>query len=309
MKKFWVFVFVVVFLFGCANETAMANSVHSGKIKVITTIFAPFDFVREIVGDSTQIEVSMLLPPATEVHSYEPSPKDILTIQNSELFIYIGGDSDYWVDVLLNSFDDKVKTIELLECVDLLDDDYEHYHYDGKYMGLDPHVWTSPKNAKVIVSAIAEEICRIEPENADLYRKNAAEYLEKLTHLDTQFQDVVDNAARQVIVFGDRFPFRYFAQHYGLEFFAAFPGCSAQTEPSAAMVAFLIDEVNEKNIPAVFHAELSDKKMATAISEATGAKVSLLHSCHNVTKDELESNVSYLDLMQMNLITLKEALN
>ncbi|MFT4144044.1 MAG: metal ABC transporter substrate-binding protein, partial [Mobilitalea sp.] len=173
----------------------------------------------------------------------------------------------------------------------------------------DEHVWTSPKNAKLIVQKILDTICEVDEVNQDTYKKNTMEYLAKLDELDQAFQTVVDEASNKTIVFGDRFPFRYFADAYGLSYFAAFPGCSTETEASAATVAFLIDKIKAESIPVIFHVELSNNKMADAISEATGAKVLLLHACHNVSKTEFENGVSYLDLMYQNVENLKEALN
>ncbi|MDR3238528.1 MAG: metal ABC transporter substrate-binding protein, partial [Clostridiales bacterium] len=170
------------------------------------------------------------------------------------------------------------------------------------------HVWTSPRNAKRIAQKISDTLCEADALNAELYRQNTAAYLAKLDELDAQFQAVVDSAARKTIVFGDRFPFRYFADAYGLEYFAAFPGCSTETEASAATVAFLIDKINTEKIPVIFHIELSNGKMANAISEATGAEARLLHSAHNITKADFQAGKTYLDIMTANVDVLKEAL-
>jgi zinc transport system substrate-binding protein len=172
----------------------------------------------------------------------------------------------------------------------------------------DEHIWTSPKNAKRMVQVIADTLCAIDATNADFYRKNAGEYIAKLDELDRAFQNVVDNGKRKTIVFGDRFPFRYFADAYGLSYFAAFPGCSTETEPSAATIAFLINKINREHIPVVFHIELSNERMADTISEATGAKKLLLHAAHNISKKDFESGVTYVDVMNANVDRLREAL-
>jgi zinc transport system substrate-binding protein len=173
---------------------------------------------------------------------------------------------------------------------------------------FDEHVWTLPRNAKAIVAAITDALCELDSGNANFFRQNAAEYSAKLDELDASFKAIVDGAKRKTIIFGDRFPFRYLADAYGLEYFAAFPGCSTDTEPSAATVAFLINKVKSEKLPVIYHIELSNEKMADTISEATGAKKLLLHSCHNLTKSDFEKGVSYLDIQKANVVNLKEAL-
>lgn len=496
------------------NHSIEENSVENdsvetdNKISVVSTVFAPYDFTREIVGDHA--EISMLLSPGSESHSFEPTPGDIMMIQNCDVFLYIGGDSDAWVERILASIDtSNIEIISLMDCVDvvteeivegmqhddhghshegedfdpadvkdrpmsdfdgdwisgipLIDDgsldvyiehsaeendvsfkeqkeslltrwasDYDnisiddstltinnisaeyeykgyqliesdhgssvwynyeisasiqdmptyitfndhshgaddHYHDDehgeishfhlkygdesfdsiinnnewapfyfdashsnaeiGEFMAphddhdheepedqhedheeeteFDEHVWTSPKNAKLIVQKILDAVCDADAGNSDIYKENTEAYLAKLDVLDASFQEVVDSATRKTLVFGDRFPFRYFADTYGLDYFAAFPGCSTETEASAATLIFLINKIKEENIPVVFHAELSNQRMANTISEETGAKVMLLHACHNVSKDEMEAGATYLSLMTQNIETLKEAL-
>ena len=329
MKKFISILLGVCLLLaiisGCTPNKDSAQS--SDKINVVSTIFAPYDFVREIAGE--QAELTMLLPPGSESHSYEPTPRDIITIQNCDVFIYIGGDSDEWVNEVLESMDtSKMEIITLMDCVEVveeeivegMEDDDHDYSYSDEELDpahvddheevaeLDEHVWTSPQNAKIIVQKISDTLCAVDATNAANYQKNTKAYLTQLNELDTKFKEVIHSAQRKTLIFGDRFPFRYFADAYGLEYFAAFPGCSTETEASAATVAFLIDKIKAENIPVIFHVELSNKKMANAISEATGAKVLLLHACHNITKDEMTNGVTYIDLMNQNVKNLKEAL-
>ena len=313
---------------GCTQNGKVTES--NGKITVISTIFAPYDFVKELAGDNA--EVTMLLPPGSESHSFEPTPQDIIKIQNCDVFIYVGGESDSWVHEVLESMDtEKMKIITLMDCVDVvveeivegMEDGHGHDHNDESHeeddhgeghdedhheREYDEHVWTSPRNAKIIVQKISDTLCEVDTENSDYYKENTEAYLSKLSELDTKFQEIVNSAARNTLIFGDRFPFRYFADAYNLEYFAAFPGCSTETEASAATIAFLIDKVRNENIPAVFHVEMSNQKMANTISEETGAKVLLFHACHNVTRDEMTSGATYLDLMNQNAENLKEAL-
>lgn len=341
MKKF-VSIFVCMLLVlaalsGCNENNNPAETEQQDKISVVSTIFAPYDFVREIVGDKA--EVTMLLPPGSESHSYEPTPQDIIKIQNCDVFVYVGGDSDDWVDGVLASMDtSKMKIVTLMDCVDVveeeivegMEDDHGHGHdhegdehhdedhdshheedhddVDDEVAELDEHVWTSPKNAKLIVQKISDALGEVDSANEETYKQNTQAYLSELDELDAIFEQVVDSTAHKTIIFGDRFPFRYLADAYGLKYFAAFPGCSTETEASAATVAFLIDKVRDEKIPVIFHVELSNQKMANTISEATGAKVLLLHACHNITKAEFENGVSYLDLMHQNAENMKEAL-
>jgi zinc transport system substrate-binding protein len=294
---------------GCKKETSQKDS--SSKISVVTTIFAPYDFARQIAGDKA--EISMLLPPAAESHSFEPSPKDIIKIQNSDIFIYVGGESDEWVDVILESMDtSEMKIVTLIDCVDKLEEEIvegmqeEEEEEEGTV--YDEHVWTSPKNAKLIVQKITAALSEADPQNASYYEQNAQKYLGELDLLDAQFQNVVNNSNRKTIIFADRFPFRYFVHAYGLQYFAAFPGCSTETEASAATVKFLIDKVKAEKIPVVFHIELSNEKMANTVAEASGAKIMLLHSAHNISKADFEKGLTYLELMKQNVLNLKEAL-
>jgi zinc transport system substrate-binding protein len=291
-----------------------------GKINVTSVIFPSFDFVRVIAGD--RVNLIMLLPQGAESHSYEPRPMDIITIKESDLFIYPGGENAVWVDRILESLEvstEKMKVLKLLDLVDAVEEeivegmqdddngDHEEEH-DEDSPDFDEHVWTSPGNAKIIVAAITDALCELDSVNAEFYRQNAADYFARLDELDASFREVVNGAKRKTIVFGDRFPFRYLADAYGLTYSAAFPGCSTETEPSAATVAFLINKVRNENIPVVFHIELSNEKIADTISEATGAKKLMLHSGHNVTKKDFESGANYLDIQKANVENLREAL-
>lgn len=318
MRKFlYVLLLISIFsLAGCGTGDSAQNAAGGDNndeiMSVVTTIFPPYDFVRQIAGDKA--ELTMLLSPGTESHSYEPSPQDIIKIQEADIFIYVGGESDEWVKDILDSADtssmdiiammDSVKVAyeEPVNSVETDDKDEEEPEYDE-------HIWTSPVNAIAIVQDITAALCRADSSNSSYYDKRASDYIDKLSSLDEQLHQVTDGAKRNTIIFGDRFPFRYLADQYGLDYYAAFPGCSTDTEASAATVAFLIDKLKEDNIPVVFYIELSNEQMTDAICEATGAKKLLLHSCHNVTKDDFEAGVTYVSLMEQNIRNLKEALN
>lgn len=478
-----------------SSDSASQNSTDD-RLNVVATIFPGYDFTREVAGEN--VNLTMLLPPGSESHSYEPTPQDIITIQNADVFIYVGGDSDAWVGSILESMDtsnmriismmDLVKTVEeeikegmedsgdghnhgasdfdddevrdrslsdwagewqsvypylidgtldevmrykaaesdadggkqsaedyyeyykngyktdveklviqgdtvtyytdgvaakaeykyegfeiltyesggkgvryLFEAVGETDGapryiqfsdhliepgDAEHFHlywgddgadalleemdnwptyYPSELTGeaiaeemlghdeeedaeYDEHVWTSPINAIQITKAISDVLCLLDEGNAVAYRESTSAYVEKLEELDNSFREIVQNASRDTLIFGDRFPFRYFADEYGLDYYAAFPGCSTETEASAKTVAFLIDKVNDEGIPVVFHIEFSNGKMADTICESTGAKKLLFHACHNISKSDFEGGATYLELMTRNAENLKEAL-
>lgn len=297
---------------GCTVQRNPASD--DGKLHVVTTIFAPYDFARQVGGDD--VSVTMLLRPGCEVHAYEPTPKDIIAIRNADVFIYVGGESDAWVKTVLEGVDNpNLRVVTLMDCVELLEEEHvegmevdEEEHDDGG-VEYDEHVWTSPRNAKLICEKIAAALSEADPEGEAEYNAALESYCAELDELDAAFTDVVANGVRNTIVFGDRFPLLYFAKAYGLEYYAAWPGCADEAEPSSATVAFLIDKVNEEHIPVVFHIELSNEDMADTICEATGAEKLLFSACHNVTRAQFEEGVTYLDLMRQNVDALREALS
>jgi zinc transport system substrate-binding protein len=265
------------------------------------------------------VSLTMLLPPGAESHSFEPTPRDIIAVQNCDLFIYVGGESDDWVGRILDSMDTtRMRIITLMDCVDVVEEvivegmeepeEEVEEGEEGEEAEYDEHVWTSPANAVLIVRKIAGVLEELDAVNAALYERNTAAYIEKLQKLDGDFRTLVNGAVRKTLVFGDRFPFRYFADAYGLDYYAAFPGCSTETDCSAATIAFLIDKVRAEKIPVVFHIELSNENIARAIAEETGAKNLLLHAVHNITKRDFDNGAGYYDLMSRNLATLHEAL-
>ena len=315
-------VLAAVCLSAC-GKSGKTEDAGASELSVVATIFPPYDFTRQIAGDDA--DVIMLLSPGAESHSYEPTPQDIKTIQSCDLFIYTGGESDVWVEDILSSMGDQMpETLRLVDCVPTVTEEIvegmEHGHEEHEDHGdledhedheeeTDEHVWTSPQNAIKIVENITSRLCEMDPDNAGSYEKNSAGYIEQLEMLDASFREVVGQAERRTILFGDRFPFRYFADEYGLDYYAAFPGCSDETEASAATVAFLINKVNEEQIPVIFTIERSNGKLADSICEATGAEKRILYSCHNVTRNQLDSGATYLSMMMENVESLRAALN
>ncbi|MDR1942125.1 MAG: metal ABC transporter substrate-binding protein [Endomicrobium sp.] len=302
---------ILLFLFFTLAASGAAAK-DSKKLQVITTIFPQYDFVRQVAKD--KVELTQLLPLGAESHSYEPSPKDIIKIQNCDVFIYVGGEGDAWVEKILASIDVKnKKIISLMDCVSTVKEELvegmQEEEGEEEEDAYDEHVWTSPKNAKIITQTIADVLQKADSQNSDFYEANAKNYILQLDALDADFEETVKNSKRDAIIFADRFPFRYFADAYKLKYFAAFPGCSTETEASAGTVKFLIDKIKSEKIPVVFHIELSNEKMADAIAESTGAKKLLFHSCHNVSKKDFKAGLGYADLMKRNVSVLKEALN
>ncbi len=310
-----VSIVIMVVLCSCGSKKEDAES-DNGKINVVATIFPEYDCLRQIGGE--HINLTMLLTPGAESHSFEPTPQDIKDVDNSDMFVYVGGDSDAWVESILDSIDtDNTKIVTLMDCVDLVEEEMvegmtpeeEEEEETEEETEYDEHVWTSPKNTMLIVQKLCDSLCEIDPDNAGDYQKNTKDYIGQLVELDQKFKDVVDNAKRTEIIVGDRFPFRYFVDTYGLTYYAAFPGCSTDTEANASTIAFLTDKVKMDKIPVVFHIELSNEKICDSICEETGAKSELLNAVHNISKDDFESGVTYMDLMEHNLEVLKEALN
>lgn len=304
-------IFLIGMLSGCTGKSQTEES--SGKIKIVATDYAPYDFARNVAGNAA--EVSMLLSPGEEAHSYEPTPRDMIKIQDCDVFVYTGGESEEWVTDILKEIDHEITVVKLMDCVDLYEEETvegmeaEEHHHEEETEEYDEHVWTAPANAIRITKVLGEEFAKADPTYKSVYEENSEAYVQQLTELDQAFWDVVDHAKRKTLVFGDRFPLRYFVEEYGLSYYAAFPGCASDTEPSAKTVAFLIDEVKKEQIPVVLHIELSNQAMTNTICEDTGAKNREFHSCHNITKEQFEEGLSYLDFMWDNVKVLKEALN
>lgn len=304
MKRFAALIVLLsLALCGCSPDALP----HSDKLQIVCATFPAYDFAREIAGDKA--EITLLIKPGAEVHSYEPTPKDVIRIQESDLFICNGGESEEWLEELLC---EDMNVVYMMDCVETVaEEEKEGMYVRGEEDGeeeLDEHVWTSPVNAILISREICSRLCEIDPDNAELYTARCSAYTARLTELDADFHRVIDNAPHKTLVFADRFPMRYFTKEYGLEYFAAFPGCASETEPSAKTVAFLIDRVREEKLPAVLYMEFSNQKMADVICEDTGCVKLPFYSAHNITAEQFEAGVSYLDLMRINLETLKEAL-
>lgn len=319
-NKIWISVIVITMvmaLFACGQkETSAIKNVADEKLNVVTTLFPYYDFVRQIAGD--KVTITMIVPAGMDTHSFEPTPADMITIQEADVFIYNGGDMESWVPQVLDASDnreqvndcmmDYVNTVEE-ETVEGMEPEEESEEGEAEEAEYDEHIWTSPVNAQKIVAEICRVLSKSDPENATTYQKNADAYIGQLKGLDEEFKDVVRTSKRKTMIFGDKFPLRYFTEEYGLNYSAAFNGCSTETEPSAETVAYLIDKAKEEKVPVIYYIELSSGKIADTICESTGAKKLLFHSCHNVTKEDFDSGVTYMELMEQNVKNLKEGLN
>lgn len=301
-----VLVFVILQT-GCTptseEDVPAVLDTKSGKLQVVATLFPQYDFTRQIAGDKA--EVTLLLPPGVESHSYEPTPPDIIKINGSDLFLYTGEAMEAWSQKIIEGMeaaDSSSTVVDLSEGITLVSAEDDHDHL------ADPHIWTDPLQAKVMAANIRDALCGIDPANASYYSDNEARYTAELDALDAEFKAIVNGGKRNEIIFGSRFALFYFTQRYGLHYEAAFDSCSSETEPSAKTVAGLIEKIKRENIPVIYYAEIENPKVAESISAETGAKLLLFHSCHNVTKEELASGATYLSLMKQNAKNLKEGL-
>ena len=351
MKKIFLMALSMAF-FACMlgacdsrKQDASATPSAQAKIKVVATIFPEYDWVRAIAGASENVEVTLLMDKGTDLHSYNPSADDMVKVATSDVFIYVGGESDEWVEkALKNSVNQKRKVINLVESLGSMakeevlvegmeSDEHEHHgdhdddhdgdhhaeHHDGDHDGdhheegpeYDEHVWLSLRNTVVLIQAIEKQLSEIDPAHASTYKANAEAYIQKLAALDGEFKKVVDGASVKTLLFGDRFPFRYFADDYGLTYFAAFAGCSAESEASFETIVFLAKKVDSLSLKNVMTLEKSDGKIASTIvqnSKAKDQKILALNSMQSVTAKDVADGVTYLSLMESNLAVLKEAL-
>ena len=345
-KNFFQFLSLILFAVllvtcfsACGAGDAGAKNVASGssandekKLSIVTTIFPEYDWVREILGDSADYaELTMLLDRGVDLHSYQPTAQDIMKISMCDLFIYVGGESDAWVeDALKEAVNKDMKVINLLdvlgdsakeeEVVEGMEAEEEEEHSgeaeedsgSEEETEYDEHVWLSLKNTEVLTRAVADELKALDPDHADEYENNLSAYQEKLEALDKEFQLAADSAWTKTLLFGDRFPFRYLVDDYGLEYYAAFVGCSAETEASFETVTFLAKKADELGLKSICTIEGSDGKIANTIKENTASKnqeIISFDSLQSCTMEDVEAGTTYLAVMEKNLEALKKALN
>lgn len=345
LKKLWA-IFGLVLVVGLLAFLALnREKFEQKKYSVVSTSFPGYDFARAVTKN-TNISTKMLVKPGAETHTYEPTPQDIIDIKNADMFVYVGGDSDTWVEKILNDVDTKkthvVKLVDLVstveeEIVEGMEDEDEHEHdhdhdhkhdhdhdhkhdhdhdheshahkhdHDEEEEGpeIDEHVWTSPKKAMEIVKKIADVASEIDVAEKNKIDDNAEKYVAEIAQVDKDLHQAIDGKISEIVV-ADRFPFRYFADEFGLKYAAAFSGCSEQTEASAKTISFLINKVKQDKVKKIYKIELSNGKIAETVSKDTGAEVLELHSAHNVTAEDFSKGVTYVDLMKRNLLALSK---
>ena len=336
MKRIISFLLALTLAVSLAACAAPAEKADDGKIQIVATLFPYYDFARAIAGD--RADVTLLLSPGREAHSFEPTPLDAVTISEADVFLYNGGEGEYWVDSMLDAAGENIAVVaRMMDYVDALDeeyvegmqgaDDHDHEHAHGSHedhdhdehddhedehdsdeVEYDEHIWTSPKNAVVLCRAVCDAICKADPANADFYRANCESYCAQIEELDARFASLCENAPRKLLVFADRFPMLYFCREFGLDYRAAFHGCSGDTEPSLATLKYLIDKVNDERIPVVYTIDLSSQKVAEAVSECTGARIERLWSMQTVSRADFDAGETYLTLMRRNYEALKGGL-
>lgn len=324
------FVGIAVFLSACGRTSADGVNVDEQngqkKLQVVATIFPEYDWVREILGEQADnVELTLLLANGVDMHSFQPTMSDILKVSTCDVFIYVGGESDAWVaDALkgagnpdrtainlMEVLGDRAKEEEVVEGMQEEDGHDGHDHEEQEELEYDEHVWLSLKNTQVFCDAISEALQAADPENAKLYQENTTAYKGKLAALDREYQAAVDQSESKTLLFADRFPFRYLTDDYNLTYYAAFTGCSAETDASFETITFLAGKLDELKLPVVFVIENSDGKVAKAVVENTNTrdqKILTLNSMQSVTSDEINAGTTYLSIMKENLKTLKEAL-
>ncbi len=297
---------VALLLVGCS---ARQNSppTQNGGLRIVTSVFPAYDLAKQVCGDGA--DISMLVSPGEDSHSFEPSPRDMAKIENCDIFIYIGGSDEYWAEKAVSSAN-AVKAVRLSDSARLLfedeEDGHEHEHSGGEL--FDPHIWTSPKNMLLMLDAVCEACCQADQAHADSYTAAAEKYAEELKQLDTDIRGAASSARYDTLIFADKFAFRYFTDEYGFKYAAAFPSCDEHSEPGAKTVASLIDTVKENSLPAVYYFKFNSPKVADTVASETGAKALMLYSCHTVSQEELDNNESYVSLMRKNLESIKKGL-
>ncbi|MCM1363607.1 MAG: metal ABC transporter substrate-binding protein [Faecalibacterium sp.] len=288
---------------------APSTNYKKDEISIITTGFASYDFAKQIAAEKANVE--MLLSPGEESHTFEPTPSDIIKIQDCDVFIYGGGESDEWVNNILSSIDtEKIAVVKMMESTEAEKEDIIEgmEHHEDSEDEYDEHVWTSPLKAIEIVQSISNALCKSDSVNKDFYMSQTENYIKKLKMLDESFREISFSAQDKHFIIGDRFPFKYLFDEYNFSYYAAFPGCSAESDASPATIAFLIEKVKAENINVVFKVDLSSGNVAESIAESTGTKIETLYSCHIISSDDFNAGETYISLMQRNIEVLSQAI-
>lgn len=362
LRKSVVFIVTISMILGMAGCGKTTEKEDNYRLKIVTSLFPYYDMARAVIGDVKGIDLKMIVTPGQDSHSFEPTPSDVIQMENADVLIYNGGSLETWIDTLLDSLNNKNQIqMKMMDYVDVLNEEIvegmdtrfeehdhdEHSHKEDnhnkknhkedshseenhkednhsedssndsefhnedseeEHEETDEHIWTSPVNEIIMTEKICETLSKALPEEKENFQKNAESYIKQLKELDSEIRIVVNNSKTKEIIFADKFPLQYFAKEYGLKYYAAFPGCGSDMEPSAKTIAFLVDKIKEDNIKAVFYLELSSHIVADAIETDTGAKPLQFNSCHNITQKQFDSGITYVDLMKENVNNLKIAL-
>lgn len=306
MKKSLILLLLVLLILpSCMKK----ESESVDGLKIVAVDFPSYDAARAILGSAD--EVSLLLPPGVESHSYEPTPKDMITISEADLVIFTGGESDSWVYKILDSGDSKAERFVLMDQVDLCIEDHDHEHNHDEHEhehdeAYDEHVWTSPINEIRILNHLIDILSELDPSRKDIFSSNGATYIAQIEELDCEIRDIIESAENKTMVFASRFPLKYFAEEYGIDYHAAFPGCAEETEPSARTIASLIDIVRDENLGYVFTIEFGSPMIASVIADESNAGVREFHTIHNLTSSDFKNGETYVSLMERNLEVLRE---
>lgn len=311
-------VLCIASLCACTNGEESANP---SVPKIVATGFPQYDFARSVCGSGANIK--MLIRPGSDTHSFEPSLSDIVAVEEADVFIYNGGESDVWVNKILSGLKNKdLKIISFMETegINLYEEaphfhshnceekEHAHHHKDGLPQRYDEHLWLSPKNSIALIKKITQVLSEINPSMAPEYKNNSDSYIKRLESVHSELSEISPKSDHKLIAVADRFPFLYLVKDYGFDYMALFSACSSEGDAGPRHIAEMVREINEHAVSSVFHIELSNKKMAKVISEKTGAKILMLHSCQNVSKEEFKSGISFADLMEQNIKSLKEAI-
>lgn len=362
LRKSVVFIVTISMILGMAGCGKTTEKEDNYRLKIVASLFPYYDMARAVIGDVKGIDLKMIVTPGQDSHSFEPTPSDVIQMENADVLIYNGGSLETWIDTLLDSLNNKNKIqMKMMDYVDVLNEEIvegmdtrfeehdheEHSHKEDnhnkenhkedshseenhkednhsedssndsefhnedseeEHEETDEHIWTSPVNEMIMTEKICDTLSQALPEEKENFKKNAESYIKQLKELDSEIRTVVNNSKIKEIIFADKFPLQYFVKEYGLKYYAAFPGCGSDMEPSAKTIGFLVDKIKEDNIKAVFYLELSSHIVADAIETDTGAKPLQFNSCHNITQKQFDSGVTYVDLMKKNVNNLKIAL-
>ncbi|MBO5349509.1 MAG: zinc ABC transporter substrate-binding protein [Clostridia bacterium] len=329
MKKGIIFLITIIVIFsliilGISN--IKPKEANNEKIKIVATLFPQYDFAKQIGGD--KVDVTLLLTPGTETHTYEPTPQDIINVNKSDLFIYTGAYMEPWSDKIASGIDSNTIILDCSKNINLIsleqhseehdnhekhddeqNDNHEKIESESHNHEYDPHIWLNPENAIGMVNNITDELCNIDPQNSAYYKANAKNYIEQINLLDADIQNTIKQSEKNKIAFGGTFAYMYFVKKYNLEYVSAYQSCGEDTEPSAANVKKVIDYMKQNDIPVIFYQEQSSGKIADTIASETGAIKLVLHTVHNASQEEIDRGETYISLMRKNLENLKIALS